>query len=43
MIDEIINKYGDTKSLYNSFINESPSPCIELKNFIPTEMVLDIK
>jgi len=43
MIDEIINKYGDTKSLYNSFINEIPSPCIELKNFIPTEMVLDMK
>jgi hypothetical protein len=43
LINEIINKYDNTKTLYNSFINETPSPCIEFKNFIPTQMVLDMK
>jgi hypothetical protein len=43
LLNEILNKYGDTKNLYNSFINEVPSPCIELEKFIPTEMVLDMK
>jgi hypothetical protein len=43
LVEKIINQFGDVKELHKKFINNTPSPCIELKNFIPYDMVIDMK
>jgi hypothetical protein len=43
IITPILEKYTDTKSLYNEFISNGPFPNIEIPNFLNDELVINMK